>query len=118
MPLTVNVDEKATNVATFTIEGSLDTSTYVLLEKKVDPALERNTAFIVFDMKGVDYISSAGVRVILKAKKAVKKRNGHVFLIHLQPKIKKVFEFINALPSMEAFPVEELDMYLHQMQEK
>ena len=118
MTLTVNVDEKTTNVATFSLEGSLDTTSYMILEKRVDLVLARDTTFIVFDMKGVDYISSAGIRIILKAKKALKKRAGHVFLIHLQPQVKKAFDFINALPSLEALPVEEVDMYLHHIQQE
>lgn len=118
MALTVNVDEKTTNVATLALEGSLDTTSYMILETKVDPILARDTTFIVFDMQGVDYISSAGVRIILKAKKALKKRRGHVLLIHLQPQVKKAFDFINALPSLEALPVEEVDMYLHHLQQK
>ena len=118
MALTVDVYERTTNVATFSLEGSLDTTSYMILEKKVDPILARDTTFIVFDMKGVDYISSAGVRIILKTKKALKKRKGHVLLIHLQPQVKKAFDFINALPSLEALSVEEVDMYLHHIQQE
>lgn len=117
MPLKVDVVEKMANMAMFSLNGSLDTSTYMILEKHVDEVLEHDTMLIVFDMKEVDYISSAGIRVILKAKKALKKRKGHVLMIYLQPQIKKAFDFINALPSLEAMPVEEVDMYLHQIQE-
>lgn len=117
MPLNVDVVEKAATMAMFTLKGSLDTSTYMILEKRVNEALEHEAMLMVFDMKGVDYISSAGIRVILKAKKALKKRKGHVLLIYLQPQVKKAFDFINALPSMEAMPVEEIDLDLHQIQE-
>lgn len=117
MALHVDVVEKAANMAIFSLQGPLDTSTYMILEKHVDAVLAREAMLIVFDMKGVDYISSAGIRVILKAKKALKTRKGQVLLIYLQPQIKKAFDFINALPALEAMPVEEVDMYLHQIQE-
>ena len=117
MILNVDVVEKAANMAMFSLKGPLDTTTYMILEKHVNTVLDHDTMLIVFDMNGVDYISSAGIRVILKAKKALKKRKGHVLLIYLQPQVKKAFDFINALPSLEAMPVEEADMYLHQIQE-
>jgi anti-sigma B factor antagonist len=118
MPLTVNLHEKTTGVFTIYPEGSIDTNTYSILEKKVDQVLQSAATVIVFDMKAVEYMSSAGVRVILKAQKALKKK-GKVILMNLQPQIKKVFEIINALPSMQVFTsMDELDRYLDQMQRK
>jgi hypothetical protein len=39
--------------------------------------------------------------------------------MNLQPQIKKVFDIINALPSMQIFAsIEELDEYLDAMQKK
>jgi anti-anti-sigma factor len=70
-------------------------------------------------MKDVEYVSSAGVRVILKARKVLKKQNGQALLMHLQPQVKKVFEIIKALPTTQVFTsVAELDRYLDQMQKK
>jgi anti-anti-sigma factor len=116
MSLSIDIHEKATTVVTFSLEGSLDTSTYLMLERRLNRVLETDTSLITFDMQGVEYMSSAGVRVILKARKAMKKRGGHVFLLHLQPQIRKVLAFINQLPSLEVYPVEQLDMYLDQIQ--
>ena len=70
-------------------------------------------------MKHVEYLSSVGVRVILKAKKMLKKQGGSIVLVHLQPQIQKVFEIMQILPSMPVFAsIEELDQYLDQMQRK
>jgi anti-anti-sigma factor len=70
-------------------------------------------------MNGVTYISSAGVRVILKAKKRLAQNAGSFFMLNLQPQIKKVFEIINALPSLNVFQnIEELDNYLTEMQRR
>ncbi len=116
MSLSIDLHETQTLTVTFSLEGSIDTSTYRMVERRLDKVLEQGAGLLVFDMQCVDYMSSAGVRVILKARKAVKKRNGHVFLLHLQPQIKKVLAFISQLSSLEAYPVEELDMYLDQIQ--
>ncbi len=119
MALTVQLKEKSTGVFTLYIEGAIDTTTYLILEKKVDLILQSAPTVIIFDMKDVDYMSSVGVRVILKTRKVLKKKNGQVLLIHLQPQIKKVFEIIKALPTTSVFSnVAELDQYLDRMQRK
>lgn len=119
MALIVRLKEKTTGVFILYAEGSIDTNTYSILEKQVDLVLKSGATTVIFDMKDVDYISSAGVRVILKARKVFKKKEGQVLLIHLQPQVKKVFEIIKALPTTQVFTsVEELDQYLDQMQRK
>jgi anti-anti-sigma factor len=79
--------------------------------------LQSAATVIIFDMAGVDYMSSAGVRVVLKARKVLKKKNGKALLVNLRPPIKKVFEIIKALPTTDVFSsVKELDQYLDRMQ--
>jgi len=119
MPLTVRLQEKSTGVFTLFLAGSIDTSTYKILEDKVDLVLRSAAKVIVFDMKDVEYVSSAGVRVVLKARKVLKKQDGQAVLVHLQPQVKKVFEIIKAMPTTQVFSsVAELDRYLDQMQKK
>jgi len=66
----------------------------------------------------LEYISSSGIRVFVIARKALHGRGGKLLLINAQPQIKKVFEIINALPSLAIFKdVEELDNYLTSMQQ-
>lgn len=68
-------------------------------------------------MEHLDYISSIGISSILKAKKAMKRIDGKLTLMHLQPQVKKVFDIINALPSQRIFTsTRELDEYLDRMQ--
>ena len=74
---------------------------------------------MVLDLKDLEYLSSAGVRVILKTREAMKKVNGKLVFMNLQPQIRKVFDIINALPSMQVFKsIEELDEYLDAIQKK
>lgn len=119
MTLTVTLNEKNTGIFTFSLDGSLDTTTYPMLEEKVDQVLQDSATTIVFDLSSLQYISSAGLRVILKTQKALKKNNSKVILLNLQPQIKKVFEVINALPTMQVFSsTAEMDQYLDQVQRK
>ena len=117
MTLKVASSEKSQGVFIISPEGSLDTDTYPILEEKVDLILDTSPDMLIFDLEKLDYISSMGVRVIAKAKKSLKKNEGKVVLLNLQPQIRKVFEIIKALPSEQIFEsVEELDRYLDTMQ--
>ncbi len=117
MSLTVSSKLKAPGVYILSPVGSLDTNTYQMLENNVSAILEESPGTLVFDMEKLDYISSAGVRVVLKAKKLMKEHEGNVMMLNLQPQIKKVFEIINALPTQQIFSsVQELDAYLDKMQ--
>ncbi|MFP5213073.1 MAG: STAS domain-containing protein [Acidobacteriota bacterium] len=98
--------------------GSLDGNTYELLEKKAEYLISEGDASIInIDMKDVDFISSMGVRAVIKIKKSLALKGGKMVMSNLQPQIKKVFEIINALPSLTIFAsIEELDEYLAVMQ--
>ena len=120
MALTVSSLEKMPRVFILSPVGSLDSNTYGVLEKKVEYLLRDGQAkHITLDMAGVNYISSMGVRVVLKTQKELKQRGGIMSMMNLQPQIKKVFEIINALPSLQVFAsIEELDNYLTEMQKQ
>lgn len=119
MPLDVQCTEKRPGVFVVVCDGSLDTNTYSILESQIDRILALRPETVVFDLKRLGYISSMGLRVILKTNKVVKGAGGAVHLMHLQPQIKKVFEIIQALPSLRVFAsIKEMDQYLDVMQSK
>ena len=118
MPLTVTSQEKMPGVYVLYPVGSLDTNTFEVMEKEVDSIIkERQAKVITFDMAGVHFISSMGIRTIVKTKKQLDHRGGQLIVVNPQPQVSKVFEIINALPSLRIFSnVEELDNYLAEMQ--
>ena len=65
--MTINV-ERDFELVTLEITGRLDTTTAPNLEAVVKDISE-DTKELVFDMSGVEYISSAGIRVLLGAYK-------------------------------------------------
>ena len=117
MPLKVKSTTRDEGVFVLTPIGSIDAHTYAVLEEKVDEILAQQPDVIIFDMEFADYISSTGIRVLLKTKKALKKTDGRMVFINLQPQIKKVFDILKAIPSLKVFAsIEELDKYLDVMQ--
>ena len=69
------LDIKTAYTARLSLEGRLDSTNAAQLEEAFRDALERAEA-ISLDMSGLEYISSAGLRVLLKAEKAMKEKGG------------------------------------------
>ena len=74
MNITVKNEEK---VYTLVIEGRIDTLTAPELEKTFRDNVEKADKMI-FDMNGVDYVSSAGIRAIVSAYRAMGSKGGLV----------------------------------------
>lgn len=60
---------------TLTLEGRLDTTTAPLLEEELKTA-EDGVNELVMDFEKLEYVSSAGLRVLLGAQKTMNKRGG------------------------------------------
>jgi len=119
MPLEVKVDRNTPGVARVALKGRLDNDGAPVLESQLGPVLGAAPGILVFDLKELAYISSAGLRVIFKSKKSMEAHQGRVGMVNLQPAVKKVFEIVNALPDLQIFKsVAELDSYLDHMQRK
>ena len=70
--------------------GRLDTSTAPELEAELKSSLDGITQ-LVFDMEKLDYVSSAGLRVLLSAQKAMAKQ-GEMKVIHVNETVMEIFE--------------------------
>ena len=117
MTLNISVKQQAQDAWVVSLEGSLNSDTALAFGERIRPLLNRPGFTLVLDMDGLKYISSAGLREIFKAQKAGKAASGKVLFMRLQPQVRKVFDIINALPSMRVFSsVQEMDDYLDTMQ--
>lgn len=87
--MVINI-EKSQEKAIVKIEGRLDTTTAPMLEKELS-ALPCEITELVFDMEKVDYVSSAGLRIILSAQKKMQKV-GSMKLISVCETVLEVFE--------------------------
>ena len=102
--------------------GRLDTHSYPQLDAELAPVLNGGdppVMSLVLDLAGLNYISSAGIRSIFKARKALTARNGKLLVVNPQPQIQKVFDVVKAVPMSDIFTsVAEADAYLDMVQRK
>lgn len=101
------------------VAGRLDTHTYERLDQALAPLFARQPHSLVLDLSRLEYISSAGIRSIFKARKALAPHGGKVLLVDPQPQIQKVLDMVKAVPLNEIFSsAAEADAYLDAMQRK
>ena len=72
------------------LAGRLDTTTTPELEKELKASLD-GVDELVFDMASLEYISSAGLRVLLSAQKIMNKQ-GTMKVLHVNETIMEIFE--------------------------
>ena len=87
--MTIEIKKNATETV-FEIAGRLDTVTAPALDKTINEDIG-DTKNLVLDVKGMEYISSAGLRVLLGAQKKMQKI-GSMKVIHVCDAVMEVFE--------------------------
>jgi anti-anti-sigma factor len=78
--------------------GRIDTTTSPALEDAVRSTLDDGARALVVDLAGSDYISSAGLRVLLVLAKRMRERSGSVVLCGLNQPVRQVFQLAGFLP--------------------
>ena len=119
MELNILVDRGGAGVVTLSAVGRINQENHEQFDKAIREVLSGSVKTLVFDMRGVEYISSAGVGVVVKAKASMAEKKGEVAMVNLQPQVERVFEIIQLLPMLNVFAnVEELDDYLTTIQDR
>lgn len=88
MEITVNQDG---NKATITLSGKLSVATSPDLEAAIT-GLPASTNEFVIDLTDLEYISSAGLRVLVSTEKIANQRNGSMTLLHPNEEVTEVFD--------------------------
>lgn len=119
MNLQISIDPPRGDSQRVALAGRLDTHSYDELDRRLAPLLASPIRSLVLDLGALEYISSAGLRSVFKARKALAARGGKVLVANPQPQIAKVFDIVKAVPMDEVFAsVAEADAYLDAMQRK
>ena len=119
MPLQIDVNHKSDELWEVSLTGSLDTETAPQLDQELEQVFVPGSKKLIFNMSGLHYVSSAGIRVIARSSKKMKENSGAVAMTGLQPQIEKIFDIVKALPNFAIFKNEaEADEYFDAMQKK
>ena len=117
MPLQITIEEKFPGVFVVTAIGSIDVTSYEDFQAQVNGILQKGPKAIIFNLAGLDFISSFGLGIVLMAKERLEKTGAEFGLYKLQPQIKTAFELVKALPKKNVFAsAEEMERYLAQIQ--
>ncbi len=84
--------KKEKNATVVSVKGRLDAVSSPLFEKELSGLMTEGGKDFVIDFSQLDYISSAGLRVILATAKKLKEKEGKLFLCSLQEMVREVFE--------------------------
>lgn len=76
------------------LTGRLDASTVGQLEHALADAQNAGAHAIVIDLSQLVYVSSSGLRVLLSARSAIRKKGGDFFLCALSPSVREVFDMV------------------------
>ncbi len=87
MNITKNLEGSKLTVA---LEGRLDTTTSPALETELRTSVDGVTE-LIFDLANLEYISSAGLRVLLSAQKVMNKQ-GEMKITNVKPEIMEIFD--------------------------
>ena len=81
-----------------TLEGELDTASAADVEKTLQPLYTTSGKDVIIDCKGLEYIASSGLRILISILKGAKAGGSKVVLKNMNEDIKSVFKltgFIN-----------------------
>ena len=86
------IQERQDQIEVFRVRGRLDSNTSPQLEEQLNLSLDKGATHMVIDFEDLEYISSAGIRVILKTVKKLEHSQGKLVLCALQDYVQEVFE--------------------------
>lgn len=99
-------EEKREGVLVVAPRGRLDSNTCDALEARLTALVSAGEKRLVLDLSGLDYVSSAGLRVFLLVSKRLREGGGRLALCAMSPGVRQIFELAGFLPlfTIEASP--------------
>ena len=115
MTLETKVTKKENFYYSVELTGVIDTDTSPQLKAELTEIIDEKTNVVVLDMAGVDYVSSAGLGLIVWAKKSLDRNNASFVMANLQPQIKKLVDLMKLDSGFKIHESSEEDKYIDQI---
>lgn len=101
------VTDNTQNVAIMNIKGSVDSDSAPELDSALENLLNSNKNKIVLNLEAVEYLSSAGLRALVKALKDAQKSGGDLRLAAVSEPVEVIFRTVGMLQMFKMFPTNE-----------
>jgi len=101
------VQNKKGDVTLLSLKGRFGPTTTPKVEEKITALINEGEKKLALDFTDLDYINSAGLRVILSATKNLKKSGGKFILFGMKDHIKEVFDMTGFTSIMTIAGTEE-----------
>ena len=98
------VHEALADAYLVSLSGQLNSGNSANAEDEILRLISEGNTKLLLDFTNLDYISSAGLRVVLVTAKRIKAERGRLILFGMQPQVREVFEisgFLNILDVVE-----------------
>lgn len=89
------------------LQGKLDTFSADELESTISKSIAAGATKLLFDLAGLIYISSAGLRVFMWTAKQLDKSKGRIVLCSMRPEVKEIFDISGFTALFEILPGRE-----------
>lgn len=85
-------ENREADLTIFKLDGRLDSQTSLEFDDKMFASIDSGARRVIVDCGQLDYITSAGLRVLNKTAKRLKKEEGAIILCALEEYVREVFE--------------------------
>jgi serine/threonine-protein kinase RsbW len=92
--LHITLSNLSSKIRCLALVGRLDGMTCRTLGAALSAELSAGSTRLVIDLSGVDYVSSAGIKVLVSAWQRAREQHGDVALAALRPRVREVFEIV------------------------
>lgn len=100
------IEKKHPQAIIFSLKGRLDSTTSTEVEKKIIESINKGAIDVILDFSLLEYISSAGIRVLVHCHKEIEKKHGRIILTSLPKPIENVLYITGFLPYFKVYEKE------------
>lgn len=102
--LTFSTTSPAPTVFVVHLQGQLNALTYQGLETELERLIgEEGAKLVVLDAKALDFLSSVGIRVLIKALKSLTANGGELRTLQVPAAIQNILDIVGLFPASQAF---------------
>jgi anti-anti-sigma factor len=103
MKMEISIENLSPRIIILSVNGRIDALTAPEMEKVMTGSFTEPKSGCILNLSGVDYMSSAGIRVLVLGSKMAASTGGLFCVSSLQESVRKVLEIVGFLPLLDVF---------------